>query len=242
MATEDAFLIQSNKRHEAQSKHVHPKLNSPLEDKVENQNTCSRQTVTCNLNISIHRGGVLLNNRTMPSKKNEFRFELKSSSGELVVHTEPDTCFADGPSKNLRPKPELNPIQPKKPNTAIVKWSKPITTLINNSWRKCKSDHMHSNCKISVNDVVMAKLSGFSAWPGFVLNFVNKNRAYVEFFGAERHEKYGSVDIKEMTLFKNSADVIVNLLKRDTRNFRKAVREAEHVCNIPETNSLCNIA
>lgn len=124
MGTEDALLTQSNKRHAAQSEHVRPEPNIPLQDKVENQNTRSRQTVTCNLNISIHRGEVLLNNRDMPSKKNEFRFELKSLSGDLVVLTEPDTCLADGPSKNLRPKPELNSIQPKKPNTAIVKWSK----------------------------------------------------------------------------------------------------------------------
>lgn len=229
----------------------YPKKASTMNDILDEQLPCMNndnnkvaeeceivsESITCNLNMRIHRNVMMFNNRQQFSKNNQFYVELRSSVNELFVVGEFDPCT----TRNLRPKPELKSMKPKKPLTSMTKYSKPLATLINTAWKKCKSKQIESSHKISIDDIVMAKVSGYSAWPAIILEFVNKNRAKVEFFGTEPHEKFGLVDVKEITLFENSADVIIPLLKRNARNFKKATKEAEISCGVPELHSLCKI-
>lgn len=86
----------------------------------------------------------------------------------------------------------------------------------------------------------MAKLKGHPAWPANVLEYISKNRVKVAFFGAEACEKFGFVNIAEITLFRNSADVTRLTLLRNIPKFKKAVKEALIVCDVPLLVSLVN--
>lgn len=93
----------------------------------------------------------------------------------------------------------------------------PTTTLktVNSAWLRCKNSHKNKKQKLSVKDVVLAKLRGHSAWPAIIIEMPSKNMAKVQFFGAQVHEKFGFVIINEITLFKDSIVVILMLLKKN---------------------------
>lgn len=211
-----------------------------------NEAHCSNsgQIITTNIFVQIHDGVMHINGTVIPSKENVFDVHLKLCSDGLATAATAHGNLANDRILRSNLKANINDMdcltdQTKTPITTVSKFSKPLDKMINNSWRKCKSENTARDQKISINEIVMAKVSGFSAWPAIVLDFINKRRARVEFFGADSHEKIGLVDLNEITPFKYSTDVILPLLKRDARNFKKAVREAEIAAGIPNSKSMC---
>lgn len=115
---------------------------------------------------------------------------------------------------------------------------KPISKLVDDAWRMSKSNHKENKFEIQTNDIVMAKLKGHPVWPAIVVEFVSKNKTKVEFFGADIHEKFGFVTTSEMTLFKNSAHLVLLSSKRNIAKLTKGIREAEISCGIPAVGSI----
>lgn len=103
--------------------------------------------------------------------------------------------------------------------------------MVEEAWRQCK---LEPKDDIRPNDVVMAKLKGHPAWSAVVLEYKTKNSVKVEFFGAQEHEKFGFVNVGEITLFRNSSDVILLLLRRNIPNFKKGILQAENFRGVPQ--------
>lgn len=85
----------------------------------------------------------------------------------------------------------------------------------------------------------MAKVRGYPVFSAIVLEFVNKNKAKLEFFGfVSDLERFGFVSVIEMTLFKNSAHLIQLSSRRNIAKLNKGILEAEISCGIPTSFSL----
>lgn len=109
-------------------------------------------------------------------------------------------------------------------------------------WKSCKMQQKENidrglEEEISADNVVMAKLRGYSAWPGLALSDHANQKIKVKFFGVDSSQEYGYVPRKEIVHFRNSSEAIRTLLTRNIPNFAKAVQEAEIVCGIPQTHS-----
>ncbi|XP_055308353.1 uncharacterized protein LOC129572412 [Sitodiplosis mosellana] len=210
--------------------------------------------ITHNLDIHIHRNEMRIHNVRSTAIDNSFNVHLKLSSEGLVVvqdisinDIEDRNPLEDKPTRNLRPKSNKaniiddNSISKKKTCSKLVRsQSKTIYKMTEDAWRLCKNNHKRNGSKICVNDIVMAKLKGYPAWPAVVIELMN-SRVKVEFFGAEPHEKVGFVSLNEITRFSESEEVIRLLLgreSRDTPKFRKSVEEAELVCGMPRFLSI----
>lgn len=122
-----------------------------------------------------------------------------------------------------------------------VTQSKSISKMVDEAWKKCKSNSIRERENIRPGDIVMAKLKGHPAWPSIVVEYINKSRVKVEFFGANQWEKFGFVNIAEVTPFAKSIDVVRLTLKKNILHFSKAVAEAERICGVPSVNSIIDI-
>lgn len=115
---------------------------------------------------------------------------------------------------------------------------KSLNTLINTAWRKCKSE---SKNELVIGQIIIAKMKGYSPWPGTVTKFTsNGKRTQILFFGT--HET-GTVDTNEVVRFELANDVIALLLLRPLyssrlNSFCKGIREAECVLGITDENSI----
>lgn len=207
--------------------------------------------ITHNLDVHIHGDKMKIRNVCYTAINNSFNLRLKLSSDRLDVIE--DISSNDDPDQNpLKNKPIrnlrqiLNNISPSdvdiKANCMNAVSKKNVSyKMTEDAWRLCKNKHKRSAFEIKLNDVVMAKVKGYSAWPALVLEFTEKSRAKVQFFGAREYEKFGFVNLNEITRFSESDEVIRLLLKRasrDTVKFRTAVLEAETVCGVPRHLSI----
>lgn len=114
--------------------------------------------------------------------------------------------------------------------------AKTLNDHINDAWKSCKKNFLDSNLAVNVNDIVMAKMKSYSAWPGQILTLAtNKKRASIHFFGTNNR---GSVDVKEIVPFEYSHDAIKLLLLRKTGPFHKGVLEIETILGVPPNLSL----
>lgn len=201
------------------------------------------------LNIRIHRDEMQIGNNIYIAKENTFNLCLKVSPENIAVlgnRQQNEYSPLKLPHRNLRPRlnlvnSQVNIVQKANPNTANSNLSTKLTyKSVDIAWRHCKKNHVQTNHTICVDDIVMAKLRGHSAWPSIVLDLSNANKVKVEFLGVDSYEKFGFVSVKEITLFKNSSDIILLLLKRNISKFKKAVQEAEMLCGISQSISICN--
>lgn len=203
-----------------------------------------------NINVSIHGNEMKIGNSTFKSMQNTFNVRLKvTSTGVTVLKTSPPRDLSAEPivsctpiARNLRPKPKLDSnvdlaivnVVPK----SIVHKPSISNRNISNAWRMCKNSQEKN--EFCVNDIVMAKVRGFSPWPGKIIEIV-KNRIKIEFYGANVSEKFGFVNRVELAFFKNCADLIHIILERNSLKellFRKGVKEAEIDCGVPEILSI----
>lgn len=200
--------------------------------------------------VSIHGNEMKIGNSTFKSMHNTFNVRLKVTSTEVtVLNTSPPRGLRPEPivsstpiARNLRPRLKID----SNVNLAIVNVvpksivHKPSISNrnISNAWRMCK-DSQDKN-EFCLNDIVMAKVRGFSPWPGKVVEIV-KNRMKIEFYGANVSEKFGFVNRDELAFFKNCVDLIQIILERNPlkeHKFRKGVKEAEIDCGVPEILSI----
>lgn len=201
-----------------------------------------KKNITHDLKIRIRRNVMHVGEIAIVSKNNTFDIQLKSSLNGLRI--------VESSSRILRPRPnsDTSCIGPCKTNLVakevvrsdiakIQSKSKVSSVVIASAWRKCKKGSLF---KAHVGDIVMAKLSGHSPWPAVIVDFVSNVRAKVEFFGADANEKIGYVNVKEITPFSESAEVISALLERDCLKFKKSINEAELISQVPRHISIFN--
>lgn len=204
--------------------------------------------ITHNVTVKGNRNSIRIADTTISSKNHAFNIELKvSESGITVVSEGSALPRNDGlDCKNVFVKERLVTSNQPKPNEFKVASNRKtaIATLNYNSipaaWEACKREHVKNKIVINVNDICMAKVRGHQPWPAIVLDFVKKKHCKVEFFGANKNEKFGLISINELTLFKNSGMVVRLVLKKNVQKYRKAVQEAEIICNIPSYLSSLN--
>lgn len=190
-------------------------------------------TYDCTIVISIHKDAIIKfgeSTHVIKQKKNDFNVRLhlisdKKDSNEV-------SAVDDTPHDNVSSR--SNQVQVYQPTSAMSLKS------VNSAWVRCKNDRKKNKQKLVQHDVVLAKLRGHPAWPAIILDIPSQSTVKVQFFGAETHEKFGFVNINEITLFKNSMDVLLLLLQKKIKKFTKAVKEAELVCGISGENSLFN--
>lgn len=134
---------------------------------------------------------------------------------------------------NVTTKPTLKP-----QSKAVATAPKTLTQFINAAWIESKKDFHGSKQSINADDIVMAKMRTFSAWPGRIVSFSkDKKRANIHFFGT--HD-VGSVDVKEIIPFDRCQNVIKLLLLRQANLFHKGILEIEAIFNVPAEKSLLN--
>lgn len=203
------------------SRYLNPKINHSVEE-----------INALNLNVRIRDNILEIENQgSIIGTKETFNMQIKISSTEATVSN-------SVMPRNLRNKTSRNLVcaepKPKKASTELI--VRRDNHSINSEWNKCKGKDI-----VDSDDFIMAKVKGYVPWPGKAIEIIKKNtvtQVKVEFFGAEPHEMYGIVNMKEICLFKNAGIVIRLISKNNCPKFKKAVREAEIVCGIPQSQSL----
>lgn len=188
--------------------------------------------VTHTIAAKIHRDKIQINGTTIASSNRTFNIDIKIANGTLSVEKSQVIPVQIVSTRTLRTrKPIGNSLSKKmKPNRnsnmIVAQQTKPTSHMIDKAWRKCKIES--AQAIIRPNDVVMAKLKGYSAWPAVVLKLQNK-KAKVEFFGAHVNEKLGLVNLSEVTPIVNAAETIGLLSMRNNVQFDRAIHEAKRI-------------
>lgn len=173
-----------------------------------------------------------MNKKKHQSSNKTFTFELKSYLKELIleytvqpIRKIPSRCVKKAETM-LLPKKQQKQINQTEPKPA-----KSLNVIINDAWNKCKTEYRSSGLHIEHSTVVMAKMSGYSAWPGRIDDFTkNGKRAHVFFFGSNNS---GSVDVSEIVPFELCSEMIRLLMLRKVGLFHRGVLEIERFLNIP---------
>lgn len=207
--------------------------------------------ITYDINVKISKNVMKLNETTIKATNNTFNIDIKMNAERISI--KPTVIVVNTPVSNriLRPRAAIAPISlskklknDRKSGLIVSKpQTKPIYKMVEEAWRKCKSDCNHDENTIRLNDYVMAKLKGHPAWPARVVEFVNKTRVLVKFFGVDASQQFGYVNIAEITPFMKSVNVIQTLLltmKKDILKFTKGIKEVEVSCGVPSHDSLIN--
>lgn len=184
-------------------------------------------TYDCNVVIRIHEDALMeIDGKAhiIPIKNNDLNIKLH------LVSEQNDSNLIESAVDSSK----SSKIQVYKPATAMALKS------VGSAWIQCKRSHKNNKQNVKVRDLVVAKLKGHSVWPSIILEMLPNKKAKVEFLGAEQHERFGFVNISEITLFKDSIDVILIQLKKKLPKFKKAVKEAEIYCGISEKYSAFN--
>lgn len=195
------------------------------------------------IKMKITDGGVSITDSNVSSfsasPRKRLDSALKSKNVSSVIPKIDDFSI---PKRNLRPRLNVSDNSvPKIKQVLTVAKSKSDYKNIDSFWQNCKREQSNSRRQIQVNAIVLAKVKGHSPWPAIVLNIINSKKAKVEFFGAALYERFGVVNIGELTLFEKSLDLIKTILNK-TKNtkFRKGVQEVERILDVPSSKSICN--
>lgn len=114
--------------------------------------------------------------------------------------------------------------------------NKSLNELIRDTWTSSKKDKNHTN--FNINDIVMAKMRTYSAWPSKIIKFNDKHtKCEVEFFGCL---STGWIDIKEIVPFSESAAIIKLLIVRQNHQFNEGIRIVEQLFEVPSHLSIFN--
>lgn len=199
---------------------------------MKSSNMIDNVTYDCNVVIRIHKDALIeidKKSHAVPIAGNDMNIRLRLISAESDIKLAGATAGATRKSKRKDSSPPTT-VQFYKPASAI------IIKSVARAWVRCKK----SKQNVQVRDLVMAKLSGHPAWPSVVLEFLPKQKARVEFLGVEPHERFGSVNLSEIVLFKDSIDILQIQLRKKINRYQKAVMEAEIYAEIPEKHSVFN--
>lgn len=180
-------------------------------DNISNSPKSSTTHKVFNVDVAIRAGTLSVNKKSLKLQDaKNINISLSFDSKEAIVYH----YSIDRPGKVNQPKT--------------------LNELIESTWRKCKADN--NNDELSEGQVVLAKMKGYTPWPGVIEKFtVNKKRAKIRFFGTHN---VGSVETKESVRMEMSNDVIRLLLLRSLDSFCRGIREAEEMLGIDEKHSV----
>lgn len=133
-------------------------------------------------------------------------------------------------SHSVLPNPENKSSIIKKKTTKIAKSTKKYTSAM---WDKAKKRITQTP---PLNSVVLSKMKGSSPWPSRLMSISN-GKASVYFFGTDNH---GVVPIADVLPFSELDFIVKLLVAASTKQYRKAVREAELCMGIPLQHSMLN--
>lgn len=179
-----------------------------------------------------------------------FNIDIKMNAESILIKQTTIVVNEPASSRILRPRAAVSISHSEKLKnnsksclTVVKTQPKSTSKMIDDAWRQCKSNNVRDGNTIRLKDIVIAKLKGHAPWPAVVNEFVNKSRVLVEFFGADKSQKFGLVGVDEITPFMHSSNVIrviLLTLKRDILMFTKDIREAELICGVPSHASITN--
>lgn len=120
---------------------------------------------------------------------------------------------------------------------AVSSIGQSLNHLITRAWRSCKKQKKENNTILKENQIVLAKMKGYPAWPARILSFTkNKKSSTVYFYGSHNS---GRVNESELVKFEDAYEVIRLLLLRSTlHQFTKGILEVEREMNIPDESSI----
>lgn len=107
-----------------------------------------------------------------------------------------------------------------------------LQNLIDSTFKNAAKKFENSGGKIEKGDAILAKMSGYCAWPAHVDGFTqNRRRIKCFFYGSHN---IGSVDINQVIPFKEAFALIRLINLRNPRDFAKGVREIELKYGVPD--------
>lgn len=118
-----------------------------------------------------------------------------------------------------------------------------LTTIINNTFKSALKDVQKKEVKFVVGGYVLARMRGYSPWPGKIISFTkDEKRVSCYFYGTHNN---GPVSVTEMVPFVDGFDTIRLIKLRHLENFEKGVKEIEqehgipgHLSSLRETESI----
>lgn len=189
--------------------------------------------ITKSFDIKIRGNNAEVNNIPIHSSNKAYTIELKSHGADLILENSGNQRKilmrkATVPKLTVAIIPKVR--QTNKPTV------KSLNETINEAWKKCKAEFKLLGESIDRKNFVMAKMSGYSAWPARIDDFTkNGKRAHVFFYGSNNT---GSADISEIVPFGQCYDVIRLLLLRKCAQFRRSIIDIELSLNVPDELSL----
>lgn len=188
------------------------------------------KTITKSFSIKLSGNTAEINNKKYHSNNKTFTFAIKKHQSEIILE-----CCNYVPVLRKRCLAEM-PMPKAMPKSVPKAVAKSLTAIINDAWKKCKTQFKSSDEIIEQNALVMAKMSGYSAWPSRINEFTkNGKRAHVYFFGSNNT---GTVDVTEIVPFESCHEVIRLLLMRKLGQFLRGILEIERILGVPDELSL----
>lgn len=200
------------------------------------------------ITAKIRKNILSINKTTFKAVNNAFNVNIKLNAETISIMQSVSVMEEPVCSRILRSRSAAVPIlrtkefnNKNKSRLVVAKnVSKSTNKVVDEAWERCKAINNSNQNKtfltvssFGLNAIVMAKLKGHKPWPAQVLDFAEKSRVFVQFFGAKESEKFGFVNVGEITPFMNSTNVVRTILSTMKKNilfFKKGVQEAEIVC------------
>lgn len=191
--------------------------------------------ITKSFEIKIRGHSAEINGCKQNSSNNTFTFELKGRGADVRLESSVEQKkIQETNAKMAEPTVTSKICQTKTIAPKLL--VKTLTVMINDAWTKSKREFKLSGLRAEQNRIVMAKMSGYSAWPGRIVDFTkNGKRAHIYFFGSNNN---GSVSITEIVPFEQCHEVTRLLLLRKMGQFYRSVIEVERFLGIPDELSI----
>lgn len=107
-----------------------------------------------------------------------------------------------------------------------------LQSLIDSTFKREAKQFENSGQKFEEGDAVLAKMSGYCAWPSHIDGFTkNGRRMKCYFYGSHN---IGTVDVNQAIPFKDTFSIIRLINLRDPPQFAKGVKELELENGIPD--------
>lgn len=111
-----------------------------------------------------------------------------------------------------------------------------LQRLIDSTFKKEAGNFKNSRQKLEHGKVILAKMSGYCAWPARIDGFTqNGRRVKCYFYGSHNT---GSVNIDQVIPFEDASETIRLINLRNPRDFAKGVKEVEIELGIPDDLSV----
>lgn len=189
--------------------------------KLERLKTPHENIFKKRINLSIKNGKLKVNDVEIDEIcERVYNFELKISRNDVQV-------IKNVPAMKIEP-PRIQKVA-----------AKTLQQLTDQAWRECKKKKKEDKTVLTIDQFVMAKMSGYSPWPGQIKSFTKtRSSAQIYFFGSNNS---GGVKEAEIVPFIDSHEVIRLILLRPRQSeFAKGIREIELMMNIPVELSITN--